>query len=396
MVRREQLRLKRMFQQLLLASLVGPGALEACSAASSSGGSSTPDGGQTDGTAMNGDGTSRGDSGPSGDTGPAGDSGTTGDSAVGPEGASCVPSAPHWNDASIAEFPPDSGMYAPCYYFVDFPCGVANSGTSGCYLYLKDCASICTLEGGFIDCLYWYGSGCEDGSVTAVEGGPATIACGVCNGVGRRPAGLRRGSRRRGADALGGYFADAARLEAASVVAFDRLRDELARLDAPQELVRVAARSSRDEVRHARVTGRLARRFGAEPGPVRVPRARRRSLEAVAIENAVEGCVRETFGAMLATWQARHATEPSVRAAMKRIAVDETRHAALAWAIDAWACRQLDEPSRRRLDRSRRAAVRKLLRDLGDEMPAAARRSAGLPSAREARAMASAMFEAHA
>ena len=52
-----------------------------------------------------------------------------------------------------------------------------------------------------------------------------------------------------------------------------------------------------------------------------------RELEAIAIENAVEGCVRESFGALLATWQAKTAGDARVRAAMKRIARDETRHA---------------------------------------------------------------------
>lgn len=116
----------------------------------------------------------------------------------------------------------------------------------------------------------------------------------------------------------------------------------------------------------------------------------------MAIENAVEGCVRETFGALVATWQAAHATDAGVRAAMKRIAADETRHAALAWAIDRWMDGRLDATARARVERSRRAAVRTLLRDLAAELPADVRRTAGLPSARQARALASAVFEARA
>jgi hypothetical protein len=57
-----------------------------------------------------------------------------------------------------------------------------------------------------------------------------------------------------------------------------------------------------------------------------------RSLEELAVENAVEGCVRETYGALTAIWQARTAKDPSVAAAVRRIARDETRHAALSWA----------------------------------------------------------------
>jgi hypothetical protein len=55
--------------------------------------------------------------------------------------------------------------------------------------------------------------------------------------------------------------------------------------------------------------------------PVLVPRARvgahgARSLESIAIENAVEGCVNETWAALVATLQAAHATDPELRAVM--------------------------------------------------------------------------------
>ena len=43
---------------------------------------------------------------------------------------------------------------------------------------------------------------------------------------------------------------------------------------------------------------------------------------------------RETWAALLAQHQAEHARDPLVRAAMKSIALDEARHAALAWTIE--------------------------------------------------------------
>ena len=58
-------------------------------------------------------------------------------------------------------------------------------------------------------------------------------------------------------------------------------------------------------------------------------RAPRRPVE-IARENAEEGCVRETFGALLAAHQAAYACDPEVREVMTRIAGDELRHAALA------------------------------------------------------------------
>ena len=83
--------------------------------------------------------------------------------------------------------------------------------------------------------------------------------------------------------------------------AFVRLARELAHHRAPAALVaRARARAAaQDERRHARAMRLRAARFGAEGGasrrrlrPRRVPR-----LADVLVENAVEGCVRETFGA---------------------------------------------------------------------------------------------------
>jgi hypothetical protein len=72
---------------------------------------------------------------------------------------------------------------------------------------------------------------------------------------------------------------------------------------------------------------------GASVPSPRVRHTRARSLDAVACENAVEGCVHETFGAAVAVMQSERAREPSCRDAMKRIAADEIRHAELAWAV---------------------------------------------------------------
>jgi len=65
-------------------------------------------------------------------------------------------------------------------------------------------------------------------------------------------------------------------------------------------------------------------------------------------EIAVEGCVRETFGALEATFQAKNANDPQIRRVMRRIAEDETRHAALAWRVAAWIEPRLSDRQRRR------------------------------------------------
>jgi rubrerythrin len=186
---------------------------------------------------------------------------------------------------------------------------------------------------------------------------------------------------------LGSFFAGVAHLEAASVVAFEVLGDDLGRLGAPAELVAAARRSARDEVRHARVTARIARRHGAEPPVVQGVRRRARGLLAVAIENAVEGCVRETYGALVASWQAAHAGDPRIARAMGRIARDEARHAALAWAIDRWMEPRLDRSSRRAVLAARNRAVRTLLRATRAPYPPFLVTRAGLPSPARASAL---------
>jgi phosphoribosylcarboxyaminoimidazole (NCAIR) mutase len=189
----------------------------------------------------------------------------------------------------------------------------------------------------------------------------------------------------RAPNPIGALFAEAARLEAASIPAFRLLARELSAHRAPAALVRAARSAARDEVRHARATAALARRYRAAPArPTLGNPPRRRSLEAIAIENAVEGCVRETYGALVALWQARRAKDPVVAAAMAPIAADETRHAELAWRVAAWAAPRLSRASRRRVDAARARAFADLRAEATRPVPAAQVALAGLPSAETA------------
>lgn len=203
---------------------------------------------------------------------------------------------------------------------------------------------------------------------------------------GRRPVGLRWAERTETSGFLL-HLADAAWLEAASVDAFRVVRRELRAHGAPRRLLRAASRSKRDERRHARVTRALARRFGARVPSVERDESPPRSLEAFAIDNAVEGCVRETWGALIALRQATRASEPSVRAELRRIARDETRHAELAWAIDRWLGPRLSTAQRRRVREARISAVAELAREVRVALPAAERERLGLPGSEEAGAL---------
>jgi hypothetical protein len=192
----------------------------------------------------------------------------------------------------------------------------------------------------------------EDGTNSLVQ----CFSFERCGG-GRRPGGLAAAARTE-ASALGAYFARAAWLEAASVDAFQILREELAAHAAPQELIDGAVRAAADERRHAAMMSALASRFGASaPQPV-VARVAVRSIVDIAVENAIEGCVGETLAALTARYQSRTASDASVRAAMGRIARDELRHAALAWGVAEWAWARLRADERERVRAAMRRAVR--------------------------------------
>jgi hypothetical protein len=164
-----------------------------------------------------------------------------------------------------------------------------------------------------------------------------------------------------------------------SVYAFEQLTRDLEAHGAPDALVAAARDAAWDEVRHARVTTKLAERFGASPAvPVVSPMSARTLLD-IALENAAEGCVRETFGALQATYQAAHAKDVSIARAMAVIAEDETRHAALAWDIAAWALPRLSPNERARVDAARRDAVARLEAELASPSDREVTHAAGVP-----------------
>lgn len=173
---------------------------------------------------------------------------------------------------------------------------------------------------------------------------------------GRRPAGWAPAAR-GGRVALGEHLARCAELEHASVFAFLRLARELDELGAPRALSAAARRAAMDEIRHTALMSGLARALGAIPPPVEVATAAGRSTGDIAEENAAEGCVREAYGALVATWQAAHASDPLVAAAQSIIAPDERGHARLARAVDRFLAPRLSSAERRRVSDARRAAL---------------------------------------
>jgi hypothetical protein len=246
----------------------------------------------------------------------------------------------------------------------------------------KKCNQMCELIGQ----LLWEQS--HEIQKCQVVGGPPErpilqiAGIGTSAVCGRRPEDLQVGPG--DGTTTGAYLAECAALEAASVHAFRILARELDTCGAPAPLAAAARSAARDEIRHARLMRALARRHGGAPCALRVPRARPRPLAAIARENAVEGCVRETFGAVMAHIQARTAADPAVRVVMGGIAEDETRHAQLGWAVHEWASVQMSRFERHALLRDRQAAVEALRAEYAAGHPSPA---LGIPAAPVATAL---------
>lgn len=230
----------------------------------------------------------------------------------------------------------------------------------------------------------------EDGVMVAVEY-TYTVNCG------RRPDGYVDGcvdgtGRSRSAAA---WLARVAQLEAASVTAFERLVQQLARLGAPRAWIASTRRAIADEIRHARLVEALVRRLDpacpVEP-PVIVD-VESPTVAQLARENAVEGQAGETFGALVATCQARTATDPMIRTVFETIARDEARHAALAHQLQPWLEAQLDATERTAIVHARRDAIARIVKEpVGGELSAADRARLGIPDAARLRAAAARMF----
>ena len=232
-----------------------------------------------------------------------------------------------------------------------------------------ECATLCTEETP-VACRTFL---LEDMATMAVE----CTYPSMC-GAGRRPRGLVV----RGGEMLARWAA----LEAASVDAFLWLERDLEHHGAPVLLRKACRRAAADEHRHARAMSRLARRAGARPCRVsQRPPSATRSLQALALENATEGCIGETWGALLARLASRSAPDEDVRAVMRQIADDEARHAAISGAIHEWLASRLSNTDRARIAAATQRRLRRLVREAEGMAPAPAR---GLPGGAVTRSMA--------
>jgi hypothetical protein len=220
------------------------------------------------------------------------------------------------------------------------------------------------------------------------DGGPVIVVCSYSTTcVGRRPAGALPPAVDERAPLLGRYFAAMAAAEAASVVAFEQLAEELETHGLCAELVARSRRAAADEARHYRMAAVLARKFGATARRESARKPSAGNLLELAVANVREGLVVETLGAAIGWWQAAHAGERSVRRMMERIAADETEHAVLSWDLDAAMRSRLSASQRAQLDAATAQALVSFEEELETSPPAELVERAGLPSRQVAAAM---------
>jgi hypothetical protein len=208
-------------------------------------------------------------------------------------------------------------------------------------------------------------------------------------GAGRKPEGFHALRRRGG---VGAWLASIATLEAASVTAFARLARALVRFGAPLKLIDAAKRAIADELAHAAEMGRLARKHGGRVEAPVIDDVDEPTLAELAIENAVEGQVGETFGALVAACQARAASDGDVREVFGAIAIDEARHAALAHQLAPWFERRLGWRERNAVARARQDAVARVMTSCDFGLDAAERELLGVPPPERLRAAALHLF----
>ncbi|MCB9764293.1 MAG: ferritin-like domain-containing protein [Alphaproteobacteria bacterium] len=202
--------------------------------------------------------------------------------------------------------------------------------------------------------------------------------------MGRAHAAVARTTEGRGVDPVAAWLAHTARAEAGSARAFSVMAVELARFGAPSTLRARCVEAARDELAHARRMRALCARRGAVVEPIVDHPLPQRSLFDFALENAVEGCVFETWAALQNAHQARHAADPELRDAMAVIARDELRHAELARDLDRWLRSRLGPADNARLDAAVAEAFARLAQGQSVTRPEPARRALGLPSSEEA------------
>ena len=216
------------------------------------------------------------------------------------------------------------------------------------------------------------------------------LLCSVFCGVGRLASGVSAVSEGTG---LGRVLADMAAHEAAAVIAFAQLARELEAHGLHRSFQRGALRAGWEEQQHVAQVGTLAIQHGGRFAVLREADVPLRSVEELAFDNAVEGCVRETFGSLLGAYQARHAVHPGVRRVMAQVSADEVGHGAWSWELARQLEQRLPLVKRRLAREARDEAMQTLTRGVLASVPREQHAMLGLPDEERVETLAVSMRE---
>lgn len=147
-------------------------------------------------------------------------------------------------------------------------------------------------------------------------------------------------------DALAARWRENGRTEHASVAAFARLTLDLMALGAPPELIHSANRDALDEIRHTERCFALAKSIdGRDIGPGAFPEAqdartlpknRTLALAQLAVDSLIDGALHEGLSARVLSRLQSRVEVPDIRAVVRELALDESRHAAHGWDAVEW------------------------------------------------------------
>lgn len=146
----------------------------------------------------------------------------------------------------------------------------------------------------------------------------------------------------------GQHWHEAALHEHASVASFAKFAMDLMALGAPAWLVAAATEAQADEVVHAQHCFAVASTLSGEvkgPGPVSLVGVFDAPVtpKGLLTETILDACINETLAAAEAAYLSSVVQDDSLRALLRRIADDESRHAALGWQTVRWLLGQHPE-----------------------------------------------------
>ena len=149
-----------------------------------------------------------------------------------------------------------------------------------------------------------------------------------------------------------------AHLEASSVVAFQQLIVQFKKFRAPEEFVFRAKKAINDEKRHAAQIAMLARRYNQEVSNNIEVQEYSEDLFEIALHNALEGCIFETWAAVEAQIISQTAQTEEIRAIYAGIAKDETEHAQLSWDVHLWLMDKLSTEEKGKIRQAQKEALK--------------------------------------